>query len=480
MTSPSPSPRVALSLWDVVSLLIGIVVGTAIFKSPSMVFRCVATPWEAFGLWLVGGLLSLGGAVCYAELAAAYPRSGGDYEYLGRAYGRWVGLQFAWAQLLVVLTGSVGSMACAFADYAGELWPHGPVGGTLWAVGAIAGLTLINLGGLVVGKRAQNLLTLAKLVGLGAIIACGLFTGDPAAWREHSPQDSRDIGLALVFILYAYAGWSHAAYIAAEVRDPQRNLPRALLVGVGGVTVLYLLVNLSYLMALGFSGVRAAAAPAALAMEAATGPWGSRIVAVLVMLSALGAINGTLLTGARVFAVLAEDYPRLSWLRRSPSGTGTPVRALLAEGAIAGLLVLAVGTEAGRQAIDRALLWLSLPPVPWSFYAGGSPSYSGGFETLVTATAPLYWLFCLLTGVSLFVLRWRDPFRPRPFLAVGTPVVPALFVLACLYMLQASLRWAGGLALLGVVPIVTGVIISGMHCGNRPSASDKSDSVTGG
>ncbi len=477
--SPPPLPRAALNLWDVVSLLIGIVVGTAIFKSPAMVFRCVAAPWEAFGLWLLGGLLSLGGALCYAELAAAYPRSGGDYEYLGRAYGRWVGLQFAWAQLLVVLTGSVGSMACAFADYARELWPAGSVGGTRWALGAIAALTLVNLGGLVVGKRAQNVLTIAKLAGLGAIIACGLFTGDPAAWHAHHPEQTRDIGLALVFILYAYAGWSHAAYVAAEVRDPQRNLPRALLVGVGGVTVLYLLVNLGYLLALGFSGVRAAAAPAAAAMEVATGPWGSRIVTVLVMLSALGAINGTLLTGARVFAVLAEDYPRLSWLRRSPAA-GTPVRALLAEGAIASLLVLAVGTETGRQAIDQTVAWLHLPSVPWSFYSGGSPTDSGGFETLVAATAPLYWWFCLLTGVSLFVLRWREPDRPRPFRAVGSPLVPTLFVLACGYMLQASLRWAGGLALLGLVPIVTGAIISGMHCGTRPSVPDKSDRTTGG
>jgi APA family basic amino acid/polyamine antiporter len=170
----------------------------------------------------------------------------------------------------------------------------------------------------------------------------------------------------------------------------------------------------------------------------------------------------------------------LSWLRRSPSAAGTPVRALLAEGAIASLLVLAVGTETGRQTIDRSLEWLHLPPVPWSFYSGGSRIDSGGFETLVAATAPLYWLFCLLTGISLFVLRWRDPFRPRPFRAVGSPLVPALFVLACVYMLQASLRWAGGLALLGLAPIVTGVIISGMHCGSGPSVPDKTDRTTGG
>lgn len=471
MSPPEPpAPRPALSLWDAVSLLLGIVVGTAIFKAPAMVFRSVAAPWEAFALWTAGGLLSLAGALCYAELAAMHPRSGGDYEYLGRAYGRWVGLQFAWAQLLVVLTGSVGSMAWAFADYAAELWPIGPHLQTLFALAAIVSLTVLNTAGLVVGKRAQNFLTVAKLAGLAAICVCGFAAGDSAALFQRDPVAVRQVGLGLVFILYAYAGWSHAAYVAAEVHDPQRNLPRALLVGVGSVTVVYLLVNLAYLVALGFDGVRNAEAPAALAVEATAGEWGHRAVAVLVMLSALGAINGTLLTGARVFAVLAEDYPKLQWLERDQTGAGTPVRPLLAEGLIACLLVLIVGTEAGRRMTDRFLKLLSLPGVPWQ-------TYYGGFETLVAATAPLYWLFALLTGLALFVLRWWTPQQPRPFRAVGYPVLPALFCCACLFMLFTSLRYAGGLALLGIVPIVSAAVISRMHCGQGTDRPDKIDSV---
>lgn len=449
-------PRPALSFWDVVSLLCGIVVGTAIFKAPAAVFRSVHAPWEAIALWLAGGLLSLAGALCYAELSAAYPRSGGDYEYLSRAYGRWMGLQFVFAQLLAVLTGSLGSMAYAFADYAVSFWRLPAESGVWLALTAIGVLTLTNAAGLVAGKTAQNLLTAGKFAGLAAVAILGFAAGDHPSTGLGAPAGPREIGLALVFIFYAYSGWSHAAYVASEIRDPQRTLPRALLTGVVVVTALYVIVNLAYVRALSFDGVRLAEAPAAAAVETVAGPHWGRAVAVLVMLSALGAINGTILTGAHVFAVLGDDYHRLSWLRRSSDAQRRPLRPLFIQAAVTLIMVLSVGTDAGRSFVDRLLGLVSLPPVPWA-------SYYGGFETLVAAAAPLFWLFFLLTGLSLPILRWRDPDRPRPFRVPGYPLTPLLFSASAGYMLYASVTYAKSLTLLAIGPMLIAGLVAWGH-----------------
>lgn len=457
--------RPTLTLWDTISLLVGIVVGTAIFKSPGMVFRSVEAVWEAIGLWVAGGALSLAGALCYAELAAAYPRSGGDYEYLGRAYGRGMGLQFAWAQLLIVLTGSVGSMAYAFADYARDFWQLSD-DYSLWLVlGSIVVLTATNLIGLRAGATAQNILTTAKLAGLAAI-AVAAFTGSHRSdLLQTSPGGGRDIGLALVFVLYAYSGWTHAAYVAAQVREPQRRLPQALLAGVGVVTLIYLVINLSFVVALGSAGAASSETPASDAVRVTAGDGAARLVSLLVMLSALGAINGTVLTGAHVLSELAIDYPGLAWLQARGGRKGTPVRALLLQSFVAILLVLAVGTAPGRGSVDAILQGVGLQAAPWD-------KYYGGFETLVAASAPLFWGFLLLTGTTIFILRWKDPHRERPFRTPGYPVTPLVFCAACGYMLYASVIYARGLTLIALLPIASAFAISWWH---RPRATVGND-----
>ena len=450
-TAPSPT----LTLWDAVSLLVGIVVGTAIFKSPGAVFRSVHTPWEAIGLWIAGGGLTFAGALCYAELAAAYPRSGGDYEYLGRAYGRSMGLQFAWAQLMIVLTGSVGSMAYAFADYARDFWQLDYRSVVWLALGAITVLTGGNLIGLKAGTRVQNLLTVAKVAGLMMIVVLAFGSQQFSQLEANQFDEQRSIGLAMVFVLYAYSGWTHAAYVAAEVKDPQRTLPRSLLTGIVVVTLLYVLVNLALVVALGFDGVRDSDTPAAAAVRETAGEGPARLVGVLVMVSALGAINGTVLTGAHVLAELAVDYPRLSWLRPR-TVSAPPTLALLLQAGVAILLVLAVGTQRGRWMIDAILETLHLPAVPWV-------KYHGGFDTLVAASAPLFWGFLLLTGTTVFILRWKDPLTSRPFRTPGYPLTPLAFCAACAYMLQASIRYAGGLTLIALIPLASAAIIARLH-----------------
>lgn len=443
-----------LGIWDAVSVIVGIVVGSSIFRVPPDVFANVRTPWEGLALWGLGGVLSLLGALCYAELVTTYPRSGGDYVYLTRAYGPLVGFLFGWAHLGGILTGSIGSMAFVFADYACRMF--GPAEASRLpglevslAVGAILVLTAINILGVFIGKTAQNLLTCAKVIGLGAVIVSGLLWGGEAAWRVETPMQGPGPGLAIIFVLYAYGGWSDAAFVAAEVREPRKNLPRALILGIAGISAIYLLVNLAYLRALGFEGVRASKTPAADALRPLLGEFGERAMSTLVMISALGALNGLIFTGSRVHASLGADHRLLGWLGRWHVGLGTPALALATQAAISVTLVCLVGTDAGRGIIDLVLQALRFKTIPWQRF--------GGFEALVVTTAPVFWTFFFLAGMSVMVLRWKDGPIIRPFRTPFYPVTPILFCSMCVYMLYRSIEYVEGLALLAVVPLLCGV-----------------------
>jgi amino acid transporter len=401
-------------------------------------------------LWVVGGAVSWCGAVCYAELATAYPRDGGDYEYLSRAFGRWSGFLFAWAQLTVIISGNIGAMAYVFADYGAAIWPAWK-GFAVWiAVVPIIVLTLVNLLGIVAGKWVQNLLSMLKVAGLAAIALTGLWATDGAesSATVTAGNGGGDLGLAMVFVLYAYGGWVHAAYVASEVRDPHRNLPRALVLGIVGITLIYLAVNASYLAVLGFDRLGASSTPAADVLTNTVGWWGGRAVSLLVMLSALGAINGMILTGARVYSVWGEDFRAVKWLAKRDSGGG-PFLAITVQSVIAVLLVLLVGTQTGRDEFNNMLTTL-----------GGSPlSWGEGFETLVTGTAPVYWGLSLLGGLSVIVLRLVGRGRERPYRVPLYPLPVIVLCAACAYMLYSSSMFARWLALIGVVPMVVGMAV---------------------
>jgi len=437
------APR--LGLWDAVSLVIGIVVGTSIFRASPQVFQNTAGPWQALGAWLLGGGLSLVGALCYAELATTYTRSGGDYEYLTRAFGAWAGFLFGWAQLTAVLTSSIGTMAYAFADYGVRL-ANLANGATVWlAALAIVAVTLANARGAFVGKSLQNVFTSAKVLGLMGVVIAGVRAGQ---WENLSTTSqipplapafegggSMSFGLAMVFVLYAYGGWNDAAFVAAEVRNRRRNLPLALIGGVAAITVIYLAVNVAYLVVLGFENARRSTTPAADVLAAAMGPAGDNAVSALVMISALGAINGMVLAGSRVYAVAGADHRALRWLSGWDQRQGAPRAALAAQAAVALAMVFAVGFRQGER----------------------------GFETLVAATAPVFWSFLLATGASLIVLRWRDPERERPFAVPLFPLPPLVFCGTCAFMLWASLTYALSISrwlpLLGAAPVGAGVLV---------------------
>lgn len=459
-TRPNSTDAGHLSLWDATSIIIGIVVGTSIFKVPQRIAASVESPTMAMGAWLLGGVLSLAGAFCYAELASAYPRSGGDFNYLTRAFGRWVGFLFAWAQLAFVITGSVGIMAFAFADYACVLFginPGTPDGGS-WnfglAVVAVLSLTAINMAGVVVGKFAQNILTAAKIIGLGVVAIAGLMATGGELPLPGDPAADLGFGVAMVMILYAYGGWNDAAYVASEVRDRHRDLPRALVFGTAGITVVYLVVNAAYFYGLGFDNVRRSPEPAADVARLAFGDAAARGVSVLVMISALGAINGLMFAGSRVYAVLGRDHAIFRWLGHWHQRRGAPLIAMAAQAVVTLLLMFIVATPNGRDAVDSALVRAGSQAMPW-----GETFGTGGFEPLVAVTAPVFWAFFLLTGLSLFALRLKDSATPRPFKIPFYPATPVLFCLTSVYMLDKSIRYAGQLSWLGAVLLALGLVL---------------------
>jgi amino acid transporter len=428
-------------MWDAVSIIVGIVIGTSIFRTSPMVFQNVAAPGWALGLWIIGGAVSWCGAVCYAELATTYPRDGGDYVYLSRAFGRPCGFLFAWAQLTVIISGNIGAMGYAFSDYALAIWPDAAKHAVWLALAPVILLTAVNLQGIVLGKSAQNVLSFLKVAGLAAIVVAALWAGAKpqvadlpgqaggGAARDRSLADVQEFGLALVFVLYAYGGWIHAPYVAAEIRDQRRNLPRALILAIAAITVIYLAVNAAYLSALGFDGARQTATPAADVMLLAVGAWGGTAVSLLVMLSALAAVNGMILTGARVYAAWGRDYPALAWLATWGRGGG-PSAAILVQSAIAVALVLLV-----------AMPWQTLLP---------------GFEALVIGVSPVYWGLCLLGGIAVFLLRVQDRDRARPYSIPFFPFPPLVLCASCAYLLYASSIYAGWLALVGLIPLAIG------------------------
>ena len=427
------APRPLLRTWDVVSLLLGIVIGAGIFAVPSLVAANSASPGAMLFAWLLGGLLSLAGALCYAELASAYPHSGGEYHFLRLAFGDRLAFLFAWARLTVIPTGSIALLAYVFGDYAAQVYaPFGPASAPLFAAAVIVGLTAINALGLHSGKRTQNMLTLLQVGGVVVLVVLGLAATPEATAVPSTPAPSAETtrwGLVLIFVMLAFGGWNEAAYVSAETLGPGRNLPRALVVGFALITLLYLLLNLAYLRVLGLDGMAASPAVAADMMRVLTGGSGPVVVGGLIALAALASVNATILMSARTLYAFGGHTPAFAWLGRWNGRANAPVNALYAQALVAlGLVALGAWT---RQ----------------------------GFATMVEYTAPVFWLFFLLTGMALFVLRIREPARPRPFRVPWYPLTPLAFCALCGYLLYASLDHTGIGALLGVGVLVTGALV---------------------
>lgn len=419
------SPRPLLSVFDAMALTVGIVIGVGIFKTPALVAASAGSELWVILAWLTGAGVSLAGALCYAELVTSYPDAGGEYHFLSRAYGRGTGFLFAWTRLTVMQTGSIALLAFVFGDYMAALWPA--LSPALYAAGAIVAFTLLNLIGLHTSTRVQGTLTVFTVLALVAIALVGLNAPAAPVAIERTGVSAEGLGMAMIFVLLTYGGWNEAAYVSAEVRDGRRTLVWALLLSIGVIGLVYLLVNLAYLRVLGLEGLGQSAVPGADLMRVALGPAGAALTSALIALVALTSLNVTVFTGARSSYALARDFRLFRWLGHWEARSDAPARALLAQGVLALALVL-LGAAA-----------------------------RGGFETMVEFLAPVFWLFFLLTGLSLFVLRRREPERERPFRVPLYPFTPLLFCASCAYLLYSSLSYTGIGALVGVLVLLAGL-----------------------
>ncbi|HEU4748737.1 MAG TPA: amino acid permease [Gemmatimonadaceae bacterium] len=432
-------PRAVVDLHEAVAIIVGIVIGAGIFKSPALVAAMTGSAGWMFAAWALGGLVSLIGALCYAELATAFAHVGGDYHFLHRAYGRGVSFLFAWARFSVITTGSIALLAFVFGDYVSEILPLGRRGPALYAAAAITVLTWVNLRGIKTSAGAQTLFTVLEVGGLMLIVIAGLsFLGSrnggmvPAAETGFVPSP-RGFGTAMVFVLLTYGGWNEAVYISAELKDKRHNMVRALVVSIVAITALYLLVTWAYWRGLGIGGMAESEAIAADTLRVAFGNTSGTLIAMMVALAAITSINATMIVGARSSFAVGRDWAVLSRIGDWNESRGTPVTALILQGAAA-LVLVAIGAVAG-----------------------------GGFRAMVEFTAPVFWLFFLLSGISLFVLRRREPHVERPFKVPLYPLLPLIFVAFSVYMLWSSLSYVynqelGGLnaAWIGVGVLVIG------------------------
>ncbi len=473
VTSTPAGIRGHLGLWDAASIIVGIVIGAGIYETAPFIFHNAGGPGRAMLVWVLAGVLSVIGALCYAELATTYPRLGGDYFFLRRAYGPWAGFLFGWAQLTVIMTGSIGMMAYIFADYAVALFGTKATASPVFAAGAVLVLSITNMAGVKSGQRTQNALTGLKVLGLAAIVLAGILWRGPAQTPTPATGSGGggSFGLAMVLVLYTYGGWNDAAFVVAEMKDKRRNIPRALLLGTAGVALIYLLVNAAYLSGLGYDGARNSQAIAADMLHRALGEAGAKAMSLLVMVSALGALNGLVLTGARIYAAMGTDFRVVALLARWHPRLGTPVWSILVQMVIALAMVLQVGTQGGRAIVNGVCRTIVNGLLPQLHFDGVPWEGHGGFDALLSATAPIFWLFFLLTGLSLFVLRVKDRDVQRPFSVPFFPLPPLIFCTMCGYMIYSAAQYAGLLVLLGLTPVVLGLfVLAFFGRGGNPAA----------
>lgn len=436
--SVKASPRPALSVGSAAAIIVGIVIGGGIFKLPAYVAANVAGPWTLMACWLGGGLVCLIGALCYAELACAYPDAGGDYHWIRKAFGEDVAFLFAWARLMVIQTGSIALQAFIFGDYATKIFSLGEHSSSIYAAAVVAIFTAMNLGGVRLGSWTQNLLSAAVVLGLGAIVIAAAVKLGGSGAAPVAASGSSTIGMAMVLVLITFGGWNEAAYLSAEMRDGRRAILSALLLGIGIITAVYLLVNGAMLLVLGVGGMAGRDAVAADMMSRVAGPWGAKLLSACVIVAVLSTINGTIFTGARTIYAMGRDFSALRFLGRWNPRASQPEAALLTQGIIA-LALVAFGLIA-----------------------------RGKFETMVEYTTPVFWTFLLLGALSLLVLRTNDADRPRPFRVPLYPVLPLIFVAVCIYMLYSGLNYTGTGALFGVGVLLVGipVLMLGRLVGN--------------
>jgi len=426
-----------LGLWSTIAVLVGSTIGSGIFRTPATIAGHIDTVPAFAAAWVIGGLVALAGALTFAELATMYPRSGGIYVYVREAFGRLPAFLFGWAELVILRPAAYGAIGLTSAEYAWRTF--GVDGAATWlalgpvalsraqglAIAMIVTVGLINRRGLEFGALVQNLSTILKVAALLGLVALGIVVtpGElPAHVVPAATHQGPAIVLAMVAILWAYDGWCDVGFVSGEIRDPQRSLPRVFILGTGAVVALYLAINWVYLRVVPIDRMVGSPLIAADVASALVGPVGVTLVAAAVMVSTFGTLNGSMMTGPRVFYAMAADGLFFARLARVHPRYGTPTGSITLSVALGAVFV---AIRSFGELAEHFVIGI------WPFYA--------------------------LSVAAVFVLRRTAPDVPRPYRTWGYPVVPLLFLIASLGLLL-SYAWSQpvvfavdlGIVLLGV------------------------------
>lgn len=442
-------PRV-LGIWDAVALVVGGVIGSGIFVKEASLAQNVGSFGPIISVWIVMGIVTCCGALALAELAALLPEAGGPYVYLREAYGRLPAFLWGWTEFWIIRTSSLASLACATAIYLGVLIPVSIGQQTAIAAGVMVTLAWVNARGIRWGSRVQKVTTCIKVGFLLGIILLPWVLGkaDISRLEPWSPAELninfvKVIGLAMISVLWPYDGWTNIGSVAEEIREPQRNVPIALGLGMLAVTTIYVLATFSYHLVLPFDEIAKSQRVAADTCQALLGPIGAKIAAVGVMVSTLGACNSNLIAGPRIYFAVARDGMLPAFVSRIRPGAGTPANAIWMQTVWA--LVLLTGVY----------LWVTRP------VHGSSDGHSGNlrdvFDELTDFVIFGGQLFYALAVGAVFVLRRKYPDRPRPYRTWGYPVTPLIYLMAFAAAIVSLLLGKPVQTLAGSVLIVAGV-----------------------
>lgn len=454
MATPASQPREpesaptlirGLSTWDGTLLTIGSIVGTGVFITTADMAKVLPHPGLILLVWLAGGLLTLAGALTYGELGVLFPRAGGLYHFVKEAYGPLIGFLYGWTAFLVIMSGGNAAIAVAFGEYLGSFLPwfatghillSVPIGSWTWtlsggqvaAVIALLLLTAVNHFGLKEGAWVQNALTVIKIGSILGLIALGLFAPAPVTPNLFGPSAPISggllaaFGVAMIAALWTYDGWYGLTCSAGEMRDPKRSLPRGLILGTAAVMLMYLLLNMVYARALTVPEMASTPRIAETAASVLFGPGAARLISLAVLVSAFGCLSSTILYSSRIYLPMAEDGLFFRSLARIHPAYRTPVPSLWAQTA-------------------------------WSVVLTVSGTYSQLYTYVIFASV----LFHAMTAAAVFIFRRRLPDAPRPYRTWGYPVVPALFILACLLLIGNTLMESPVESLIGLGIVALGV-----------------------
>ena len=419
-----------LRLYGLTMVAIGSCIGSGIFLTPSQIAGHLPSPFLILFAWGLGGVITLTGALTFAELGAMFPQAGGVYVYLKEAYGDLFGFMYGWVYLVVITSGANAALSIACAYYLAFLFPLGEAGIKTVAILALVVVTAINIFRVRAAEVFTNVFTGLKLIGIAAIIGVGFFFGQ-VKFRfmgAASPPETGNLisalGLALIGVLWSYGGWQHASFVAGEAKDARRTIPRAMIIGAIVVAVVYLLTNLAYLFLLPVDTIASSQSLAAEAVSTII-PFGGALIALLIAISTFGTLGIYTLSAPRIYYAMSKDglfFKKLSWVHPR---FHTPVYAILVQSAWAVVLLLFWGT----------------------------------FEDLITYVVFTDWIFFGLTAAGIFVLRRKRKDVARPYKTLGYPFVPLIFVtITFLFVLNSLIEkplhaWAGLILMFAALPI---------------------------